>query len=360
MALKDSYSLIGMMSGTSLDGMDLCFAHYFIEKNKWCFKILSSKTYPYSSEMKKRIENAIHASALEITVLDRDLGNEIGTTIQTFIAEFSIPKNSIDAIASHGQTIFHQPEENITLQIGCGTSIALITNIKTINNFRLKDIRLKGQGAPLVPIGDQLLFDSQHTAFLNIGGFANISYNKEGKQYGFDICPANFVLNALCETIGQSYDSEGEIAKTHKIDEKLLQELNNLERYIQLETSSLGSEWVEKWINNLLEKNEGSTQSKIATYTEHIAQQITNYCTLNNINKLMITGGGTHNTHLINRIESLFKGQIDIPSVTIIDFKEALIFGFLGARYLRNEVNSLKEITGAERDSVGGILHLPY
>ena len=356
MDANNSYFLIGVMSGTSLDGIDLCYAQYIYENQKWQFNIHAAKTYAYTESLTDRISCATTSTALEITRLDRDLGNYIGEKINLFIEEFNISKSKINAIASHGHTIFHLPNEQLTLQIGCGTNISLITGISTVNNFRLKDVRMGGQGAPLVPIGDRLLFDADHTAFLNIGGFANISFTSNGKQVGFDICPVNFVLNQYAQKLGLPYDDEGKIASSNEINSDLLQQLNTLPRYMNQEIESLGSEWVEEWILPLTEVDL-KPETIIATYTLHAAQQIADTFNRLNIEKVMITGGGAYNTHLIETIKSVYKGKIEIPDPSVIDFKEALIFGFLGVLHLRNEANCLAEITGAPMDVIGGILH---
>lgn len=356
MSSKNTYFLIGAMSGTSLDGIDLCYAQYIFENGQWNFNILASKTYAYIASLKTRIACATDASALEITRLDRDLGDYTGEQINRFIAEFNISKSQVDAIASHGHTIFHLPQERLTLQIGCGTSISLKTGIKCINNFRLKDVRNGGQGAPLVPIGDRLLFDLVETAFLNIGGFANLSFKKGDKQIGFDICPVNFVLNQYAEKLGFTYDDKGHIASKGILDSKLLNSLNSLKRYTNSEKDSLGSEWVEEFVTPLLHR-EPNNATILATYTHHAAQQIILALEKEEINKVLITGGGAYNDYLIQLIKSKYRGTVEIPEPTVIEFKEALIFGFLGVLFLRNEVNCLAEITGAPVDVVGGILH---
>ncbi len=353
---QSTYYLIGLMSGTSLDGIDLCYAQYILEDSKWSYNILATKTYAYTTSFIARIERAKESSALEITRLDNELGLFYGEQINTFINEFNISKKNINAIASHGHTIFHLPEEKITLQIGCGTNITLKTGIPTINNFRLKDVRSGGQGAPLVPIGDQLLFDENYCAFLNIGGFANISFKKKNKQIGFDICPTNFVLNKWSQKMGLPYDDKGNIASEGQIDIKLLERLNKHTRYQSKHFTSLGSEWVEENINPILEDTI-SPSTVLATFTEHIATQIANVINQNHLANILVTGGGAYNKHLMNRIQAQIKGQLTIPNSNLIEFKEALIFGLLGALFLRNEPNCLAEITGAPYNVVGGILH---
>ncbi len=359
MADKKRYYLIGIMSGTSLDGLDVSFATYNLENGRWSCHLSASKTYNYKPELAQRIQNAPKSTALELTRLDRDLGDFIGEKINTFIEEKNIDRQKIHAIASHGHTVFHQPEERLTLQIGCGTSISTTSSLPVINNFRLKDVRLNGQGAPLVPIGNRLLFDNENRIYLNIGGFANLSYYTKNKQLGYDLCPVNFVLNALCQKLELPYDLNGDIARSHEIDLPLLEKLNALSRYQILDKKALGSEWVEAKVMPLLETDKSSIKQKIATYTEHAAQQIVNYLHEIKVNEVELSGGGTHNSFLVDRIANHFNGTVILPEKEIIDFKEALIFGFLGALYLDKQHNCLKEITQADRDSIGGILHLP-
>lgn len=353
-----SYHLIGLMSGTSLDGLDICYSKFIKKSGEWQYQIIHTQVASYPERLLSRLKNAMHLSGFELFLLDRELGVFFGESVNDFIAEFAISKNEIDAVASHGHTVFHQPDQGLTVQIGCGASITEKTGIRTINDFRKKDVLHGGQGAPLVPIGDKLLFSKNATAFLNIGGFANFSkINADDTVTAFDICPANIVINYFTRQLGLEYDRNGGIASAASIDETLLKKLNALEIYARSQPPSLGWEWVEKEVLPILNSNRVSVETKIATATEHTAFQIARRLSESNCHSVFVTGGGTKNIHLIHRLKHHFNGEVVIPSEQTIDFKEALIFAFLGALYLENIPNCLPSVTGAGKAVTGGVMH---
>jgi anhydro-N-acetylmuramic acid kinase len=363
------YKVIGLMSGTSLDGLDIAFASfkYFNEdKAKWKFKILNSETVEYSMEWKKRLKDLHLANAMTFVRTDADLGKLFGTLTKKFIEKNKLKP---DLISSHGHTVFHQPENGFTSQIGNGAQIAAITGVQTVCDFRTKDIALGGQGAPLVPIGDQLLF-SEYDYCLNLGGIANISYSINNKRIAFDICPVNMALNFLASELNINYDKDGEIASGGSVNDSLLNKLNVIHYYKSLPPKSLGKEWFIKNFQPLIADTSISLNDRMRTVCEHIANQIANSLKVKNSEanssdkKILITGGGTHNKFLIHCIEEYLKTffsnknvQIIIPSEEIIDFKEALIFAFLGLLRIRDEVNVLHSVTGAMKDHVGGTIY---
>ncbi|HLU87704.1 MAG TPA: anhydro-N-acetylmuramic acid kinase, partial [Taishania sp.] len=274
---RSSYNLIGLMSGTSLDGLDICYANFQFTENKWSYNVLHTETVTYPEVLLNQLKNAMNLSGLDLFLLDKQVGDFYGKSINQFIEKNQLDKSTIDAIASHGQTIFHQPEKGLTVQIGCGESIAVTTGIKTINDFRKKDVLYGGQGAPLVPIGDLLLFSKNADAFLNIGGFANFSkLQVDGSVLAHDICPANILINYFTRQLGLEYDKDGEIASKGSIDQELLNQLNELDLYYQKQPQSLGWEWIEKEMLPLLLRSTCSIEDKIATVTEHAAIQISN------------------------------------------------------------------------------------
>jgi anhydro-N-acetylmuramic acid kinase len=348
---KNVWYCLGLMSGTSLDGLDIAYLK-FDNSEKLEFEILKAKTIPYSEEWRNKLKNAYYISALEITKLDVEYGTYIGNCINEFMTENEI--NHLDFVASHGQTIFHNPAEGYTLQIGNGATIAATCNQKIICNFRSPDVALGGQGAPLVPIGDKLLF-SKYDYCINIGGFANISYDKNEVREAFDVCPANIVLNHYAEKMGFIYDDGGKIARSGTINLELLEKLNDLSCY--QEKNSMGFEVVEGEIIPMIDSFNLSTETILATYTEHVALKISSI--LNPNSKSLFTGGGALNTYLIERIDSLSNSEIIIPNKQIIDFKEALIFGLLGLLKLENEINCLKSVTGARKDHSSGVIFNP-
>ena len=353
-----SYNLIGLMSGTSMDGLDIANVHFnYSEKIGWLFEIEHSSTVEYDFHLLEKLKQSKQLSAVELLLLDKELGLFFSTAVNQFILEKQIDPKKIDAICSHGHTIFHQPERGFTYQIGCGDTLSYRTGIKVINDFRQKDVVAGGQGAPLVPIGDKLLFGSNADAFLNIGGFANVCY-PEGETRAHDICPGNLPLNYFAEKLGKEYDFNGELARKGSLNLELLDQLNSLSFYSLPGPKSLGTEWLEaEFMSQFIDSL--NPNDAICTIVEHISMQIAQDLNNNLAASVFITGGGAKNSYLIERIKSHFGGIIHIPEVQIIDYKEALIFGFLGALYLQNQTNSISTVTGAERETIGGVLHLP-
>jgi anhydro-N-acetylmuramic acid kinase len=349
------YCTIGVMSGTSLDGLDLVCCNFWIDDRKWNFDVLATEEIPYDISLKSNLSNAFYQSEKEIQAFDLEYGDFIGNSIKAFIKKYNL---RADLIASHGHTIFHRPSEAYTLQIGNGNSIAKITETLTINNFRAEDVKKGGQGAPLVPVGDKMLF-SDFDICLNIGGIANISFDQNGSRYAFDVCPANQALNILAEKIGLDFDPEGANARSGAIISEILEHLNQLGYYKQAFPKSLGREWVETEFLPFLNKSDHETISLLRTVTEHIAFQIA--CATNNLKKgkMLITGGGAKNRFLIDRLKDLCIHDIVLPSKEIIDFKEAIVFAFLGVLKNRGEINCYASVTGASEDSSAGDLYFP-
>jgi anhydro-N-acetylmuramic acid kinase len=345
-----TYLAIGMMSGTSLDGVDLVYVKFDVSE-KYLYKILFSETIPYSVRWKKKITEAFKFEKDKLTELDVDYANLLSDLIVKFIKKNKIDK--VDFIASHGHTIHHQPEKRYTLQIGNGQVIFNRTGIKTVCDFRSQDVMLGGQGAPLVPIGDTILF-SEYDYCLNLGGFANISFDVNKSRIAYDICPVNIVLNYFATKLGYMYDDKGNIARQGKINKDLLKELNNLDFYVKGSPKSLGFEFVSNSVFPIIEKYHISTIDILRTFIEHIALQISS--NLEKGKKIFVTGGGVFNDFLIERIKHHSLTKIIIPDKTIINFKEALIFAFLGLRKIENKINCLKSVTGAEKNHCSGVI----
>ena len=345
-----TYFAIGLMSGTSLDGLDICYAK-FQNITNWEFEILKTETIPYSLEWKNRLQNAILLSAEDLLALDKEYGFYLGEKTQEFISKNNI--TDLDFIASHGHTVFHQPQRKFTLQIGDGRAIKLTTKKPVIYDFRSQDVLMGGNGAPLVPIGDELLF-SQYDACLNLGGFSNISLQKNHQRIAFDISPVNVVLNYFAEKLGKNYDENGDFARNGAINFKILEELNALTFYQKSAPKSLGVEFVNSKVFPLL-KDE-TPENIIATFTEHIAEQIAKVFNDNQLKTVLVTGGGTFNTYLLEKIRGKSQTELIVPDENIINFKEALIFAFMGVLRLRNEVNVLCSATGSSENHCSGIL----
>jgi len=353
--ITEDYHVIGVMSGTSLDGIDLAELLFQVSsEGVWNFKILKAETIPYPPIWKKNLQRAISYSEDEIIIFNKEYTRYLVKVISGFITKHQI--KNLDAVCSHGHTIWHQPENGLTLQIGNLPELASLINEKVVCNFRVQDVALGGHGAPLVPIGDRLLF-SEYDYCLNLGGFANISFERKAKRIAYDICPVNIVMNIYAEKLGKPYDESGKFASSGDLNLKLLQQLNRLEFYAKLPPKSLGLEWVQNIILPLLEDSKSSSEDILRTFVEHIAIQLANQ--FSGGSSVLITGGGVYNQYLISRLKSLAEVVIVIPSSELIEYKEALIFGLLGVLKLRNEINCLSSVTGAKRDHSSGEIFIP-
>ena len=365
-------NIIGLMSGSSLDGLDLVDVDFWHD-GKWHFEIIAKDNYDYDDEWRNALLNAFFVGAnhhspvnrakdvLPLQQLDIDYGQFLGQVTKRFIDKYNLHP---EIVASHGHTIFHRPQEHYTLQIGDGQALANECGVTVINDFRTDDVLKGGQGAPLVPIGDKLLF-ADYPICLNIGGIANVSYDVNGQRIAYDICIANQALNYLAtrvETHGRAslqYDCDGLIARSGIIDNQLLTTLNSHPFYSQKYPKSLGREFFEENIKPLLEKRD-DIADMMATFVEHIAMQIgESVKTFPKTSQLLITGGGAKNKYLVERIQTHTKHHVVVPSDDIIDYKEALVFAFLGLLRSRNEINVLKSVTGAESDSCSGRIFNP-
>ena len=358
--MKKSYHVIGLMSGTSLDGLDIVFCQISQDKKKYTYEILKTKSVDYSPKMKSDLKNAIHLSALEILKLNNTYGTWLGEQAKVFIEEQNL---KVDFIASHGHTTHHQPKKGVTYQIGSGQHLANASNHMVINDFRTQDVALGGQGAPLVPIGD-LLFFRDYTFCLNLGGISNISFQKNKQRIAYDIGLANMVLNYITQKIDLAYDSNGDLARSGSVNPTLLEQLNELEFYKLPHPKSIGYEWFLKEVAPLLDATQDSIPNLLHTAVLHICQQISiqvkeNVKTKNN--SLLVTGGGALNTFLVDTLKRELQNTatIIIPSKTVIEFKEALIFGLMGFLRLENKINVLRSVTGATKDSCSGVMYLP-
>lgn len=345
--------IIGIMSGTSTDGLDMVFCD--IGQNsegQYAYKILHTKEIPYSVEWKERLRGAMYLPDSVLLELDVQFAEFTAECAHDFIAESALQP---DWIASHGHTVFHVPEKGITLQIGNGNIIANKTNVPTIYDFRSADVKLGGQGAPLVPIGDEYLF-GEYVYCLNLGGFANISMRKQGKRIGYDVCLCNIILNHFSHALGIEYDAAGSMAKSGRIIDELLNRWNELSYYQQLPPKSLGREWVE---SNYLMTDYSSylPVDLLRTSVEHIAIQIGG--NTHEMGSMLITGGGAFNDFLIERISHYSVAKITIPDEQLVNYKEALIFALMG--YLRvNEINNvMAEVTGATQNHCSGKIAYP-
>lgn len=360
------YRVIGLMSGSSLDGLDIAFVEFHENAGKWSYEILQADCYPYSEEWIKRLKNATSLSAFDYQLLHTDYGHYIGKQINQFIEENKL-HYSVALIASHGHTTFHVPSKKMTAQLGDGAAIAAETQLPVVTDLRALDVALGGQGAPIVPIGEKLLL-GDYDFFLNLGGIANLSANTSISPVyiAFDICPANRVLNMLANELGKEYDADGEMAATGKVNTDLLEKLNALDYYKQPYPKSLANDFGTDIVYPIIKKAAIKTNDALRTYTEHIIGQIKNAITnLKNPKsetrnpKLLATGGGAFNTFLIERLKDSLKElniEVITPDAKLINYKEALIMALMGVLRWRQEYNVLSSVTGATKDSIGGAL----
>ena len=352
---KNLFRVIGVMSGTSLDGIDLVDVTFEFE-DKWFYTILHSETIKYPENWYQTLKHLVTFSTDHLREIDTDYTEFLAGIIKKFMTKHHI--DSVDAICSHGHTAKHEPHKGYTHQIGNLPKLSKILEQTVVCDFRVQDVALGGQGAPLVPIGDQLLF-GDYTFCLNLGGFANISFENEGERIAYDICPVNSVLNHYANRLGFEYDSGGTLASQGSVDEGLLKGLNDLDFYSMPFPKSLGIEWVNSEILPKINKMKLPVEDILRTFTEHITDQISEV--LNTIPEAsaLITGGGAYNSFLIDRLKHKTSNLLYIPDSNLVEFKEAIIFGFLGVLKLRNEVNCLKSVTGASKNHSSGKIFTP-
>lgn len=359
-----TYKAIGLMSGSSLDGLDIVFAEFQENAGKWSYEIVKADCYSYPDEWIKKLKSATSLSALDYQLLHVEYGHYIGQQVNHFIEKNSL-QYQVSLIASHGHTTFHVPEKKMTAQLGDGAAIASETELPVVTDLRALDVALGGQGAPIVPIGEKFLL-GDYEFFLNLGGIANLSHNAE-KYIAFDVCPANRVLNMLANEAGKEFDEGGKIAASGKINTALLEKLNDLDFYKQPYPKSLANEFGTDVVYPLIRDAGLEIRDGLRTYAEHICFQIKDSIAkfisdsrlTTHDSRLLATGGGALNSFLIQRLTEVLKElnvEIIVPDKMLINFKEALIMAFMGILRWRQEYNVLSSVTGAKRNSIGGAL----
>ena len=360
------YRVIGVMSGSSLDGLDLAFVEIEELGGQWQYNLIKADCYPYPTDWQTKLSQAPKMTAVDFVKLDAEYGRYTGDQINQFIQANQL-EYKVGLIASHGHTVFHVPGSH-SIQIGAGAAIAARTALPVVSDLRAMDVALGGQGAPIVPMGEKLLFSS-HRYFLNIGGIANISFNGDAFYDAFDVCPANRVLNLLANAVGKEFDENGQMASAGRINEILLDQLNAKEFYVQDYPKSLANEFGTEDILPLINSFALDPADALATYVEHVAMQVA--AAVEGISqkrkvdptreKLLVTGGGALNGYLVSRLEkhlSPFAMEIDVPDQATVQYKEALVMALLGVLRWREEETVIQTVTGASRASVGGALWL--
>ncbi|WP_029448904.1 anhydro-N-acetylmuramic acid kinase [Cellulophaga baltica] len=354
------FKIIGVMSGTSLDGLDLAYCHIWEANNAWQFVIQATKNVPYTPEMELKLKDAIFLPATELLEFHNTYGTWLGQQAKAFIEERNL---SVDYIASHGHTTHHQPQRGLTYQIGSGQHIANESGIEVICDFRTNDVALGGQGAPLVPIGDQLLFHA-YDFCLNLGGISNVSFNLDQKRVAYDIGLANMGLNYSTRKAGFAYDDGGKLARKGKVNQPMLKALNSLEFYDLPFPKSIGYEWFVEKVKPIIDATDDTIENILHTSVLHVCEKVAADI-LQNTTKpkstLLVTGGGALNTFLIEKLQEKLGDTVEIviPSQTIIAYKEALIFALMGVLRIQKQTNVLCSVTGAKKDSCSGVMYLP-
>ena len=348
------YNVLGVMSGTSLDGIDIAHVEFEVVEDNWRFEIFQAETISYPEIWLPKLKIAVQKDKDELCQLNEEYTEFLGGVINNFIKKNAI--EGLDAVCSHGHTVLHQPQKGYTLQIGNLPALASLINQRVVCDFRVQDVQKGGQGAPLVPIGDKILF-SAYDYCLNLGGFSNISFEMDGKRIAYDISPVNTVLNHYAEKLGCDYDAGGHLARRGALNEDLFNQLNSLSFYAKPFPKSLGIEYVNEFILPLMETCDFvKIEDALCTFVEHIAYQISRNVLKKNV-KLLVTGGGAYNDFLVERMRFyLSEIELVIPEKSIIEFKEALIFALLGVLKLRNEINLLSSVTGAYEDHCSGVI----
>lgn len=354
--MTETYRATGLMSGSSMDGVDLACCEFGFSDGEWQFHILAAETYPYPASLVAELNDAIRWSGQQIEELDLIMGGYYASLITGFHRKYNLQPG---LISSHGHTILHEPDRGITLQVGNGAKMARLTGITVVSDFRSEDVAQGGQGAPLVPAGDRLLF-GEFGACLNLGGIGNISYERaDGKREAFDICPVNMALNWVANQLGYTYDWDGETGRSGRIDVNLLEELNALRFYDEPPPKSLGREWFISHFQPLLEERGMEMRDLMATLVEHITVQTERAFRRSGAQKILMTGGGAFNRFLVEQLREKTGLTLVIPDQILVKYKEALIFALLGLLRTRGEINCLSSVTGGEKDLSAGTIHSP-
>ena len=358
------YRALGMMSGSSLDGLDIAFVEFEVSGSSWKYEFKATECVPYTDDWRGRLQNATRLSAFDYLQLHVDYGHYLGQKAKDFIAANGL-EYKVQLIGSHGHTSFHSPKSRLTHQLGDGASIAAETGINVVSDLRSMDVAHGGEGAPIVPIGEKLLMPD-YNLFLNIGGIANLSFNQV-PFIAFDVCPANRVMNFISQQKGLAYDEDGRLAASGSIHTPLLMQLNELDYYQSSYPKSLSNSFGDEMIIPIIQSYHLSHEDALATYCEHISQQvkraIANHLNWNADQKprILVSGGGSFNSCLLSRIR-FYNPQIEwfIADNQLASFKEALIMAFIAVLRWREEENTISSVTGAKRNSIGGAVWLGH
>lgn len=354
------YKVIGLMSGTSLDGLDLAYCHFWKKMDRWEFQIIETKSISYDQDTFDKLKKSIYLHADKLLIFHNTYGTWLGEQAKHFIEDHNL---EVDFISSHGHTTHHQPAKGLTFQIGSGQHLANASGQKVVCDFRTNDVALGGQGAPLVPIGDRFLFN-EYDFCLNLGGISNISFDQNGKRLAYDIGLANMILNHITQKVGLAFDENGQLASKGSLNKEMLLQLNALEFYSLPYPKSIGFEWFVEKVVPIVDGIEDRMENQLHTAIHHICEQVAiqvKQQATKKENILLVTGGGALNSFLIETLQEKLGSttKVEIPSKTLIEYKEALVFALMGVLRFQQEINCLSSVTGAKRDSSSGVVYLP-
>jgi anhydro-N-acetylmuramic acid kinase len=360
----ESYKVIGLMSGSSMDGLDIAYCEIKVDGDKYEYQILKSECAPFPVKWKLRLEKLVLQNAITYIKTHTFFGHFVGEKVREFIDTHGI-KGNLDFIASHGQTVFHQPENLFTSQIGCGAAIATRTGFPVICDFRTSDVALGGQGTPIAPAANRYLYP-QYKYFLNLGGISNIAVNIDGKYIAYDVSPVNLMLNKLASIVGKDFDEDGKMARSGVVNDALLTELNASWYYEKDYPKSLSGGWVSKVMLPVVNRHHIPVEDKLRTVCELIAIQLGNAfdmvqrkenISISENDSILVTGGGAFNTFLMERIQAILPMKVVIPDAETVKFKEAVLMALMGVLRVRNSINCFSSVTGASRDNIGGAIY---
>ncbi len=351
---SSKWSVLGLMSGSSLDGLDVCHAEFSILNGEWSFAIHSLKTYAYPKELANRLSVAAKATAKELFTLDAALGHFFAHSVESHIRKKGI--GNLDLIACHGHTVFHDPNIGSSLQIGKPNAMASAAQCPVVYDFRSSDLSYGGQGSPILPFSEEVLFPA-HDGYLNLGGIANLNMPKLG--LAFDIAPCNQILNHLAQHGGHEYDCNGELSKGGQVVESLLKQLRALS-YLAIEPpKSLDNSYSKEVLQHLEKYSLDALNDTLFTYIHFLAMEIARWIEFGNLQRIMVTGGGAYNSTLFNSICQASQCEVIEPDNLVVEGKEALCVAWMGlSRYLET-VNARAKYTGARKDTINGAIILP-
>lgn len=353
------------MSGSSLDGLDIAYVHLNEVGGKWSYEVVAADTTPYTREMTDKLKNVQQLDVPAYLRFNTEYGRYLGEAVNDFIERHSI-HHQVHLIATHGHTVLHEPQNNTSTQIGDGATIAATTGLPVVSDLRNMDVALGGQGAPIVPIGDKLIF-GEYDYWLNIGGIANITVPHNGGTLAFDICPANQMLNGLANMMGKEMDEDGAIARVGNLQMDILADLNDEDYYNQKPPKSLSNEQAKQLVFPILLESKNDKEDLLRTATQHIvdkiAEAVKQYPTGKEKSVLLVTGGGAMNTFLMEQLQQALEQhntELHIPDKETISYKEAIVMALIGVLRFREETNVLSSVTGASRDSISGALWMGH